>query len=63
MDLSYTTLRDFGRGDFLLTQLLETPLPEVLVHSLLLVALSRLERRPEEAHTIVNQATEAASAM
>ena len=63
MDLSYTTLRDFGRGDFLLTQLLETPLPEVLVHSLLLVALSRLERRPEEAHTIVNQATEAATTM
>lgn len=63
MDLSYTTLRDFGRGDFLLARLLEKPLPDVLVHSLLLVAICRLERRPDEAHTIVNQATEAATDM
>ena len=63
MDLSYTTLRDFGRGDLLLTNLMEKPLPDVLVHSLLLVALSRLERRPDEAHTIVNQATNAATSM
>ena len=63
MDLSYTTLRDFGRGDFLLARLLAKPLPDVLVHSLLLVAICRLERRPDEAHTIVNQATEAATDM
>ena len=63
MDLSYTTLRDFGRGDYLLSKLMEKPLPDVLVRSLLVVALSRLERRPEEAHTIVNQATEAATTM
>ena len=63
MDLSYTALRDFGRGDFVLSKLLEKPLPDVSVHSLLLVALSRLERRPDEAHTIVNQATEAATTL
>ena len=60
MDLTYTTLRDYGRGDFLLAQLTEKRLPDTLVHSLLLVALSRLERRPEDAHTLVNQATDAA---
>ena len=60
MDLSYTALRDYGRGDFLLVRLTAKRLPDALVHSLLLVAISRLERRPEEAHTIVNQATDAA---
>ena len=60
MDLTYTTLRDFGRGEFLLAQLTAKRLPDALVHSLLLVALSRLERRPEDAHTLVNQATDAA---
>ena len=60
MDLTYTTLRDYGRGDFLLAQLTAKRLPDDLVHSLLLVALSRLERRPEDAHTLVNQATDAA---
>lgn len=60
MDLSYNALRDFGRGDFLL-KLMETPPADVLVRSLLLVALSRLERRPDEAHTVVNQATTAAT--
>jgi 16S rRNA (cytosine967-C5)-methyltransferase len=63
MDLSYNALRDFGRGDFLLSKLMEKPPGDVLVRSLLLVALSRLERRPDEAHTIVNQATTAASTM
>lgn len=61
MDLSYNALRDFGRGDFLLSKLMETPPADVLVRSLLLVALSRLERRPDEAHTVVNQATTAAT--
>ena len=63
MDLSYTALRDYGRGDFLLARLTAKRLPDVLVHSLLLVAISRLERRPEEAHTVVNQATDAAKEM
>lgn len=61
LDLAYTTLRDFGRGDFLLGHLLSKPLKETGIHALLLVALARLERRPEDAHTIVDQAVSAAS--
>ncbi len=61
MDLAYTCLRDGGRGDFLLGQLMARPLQDDLAHSLLLVALSRLERRPDDGHTIVNQAVDAAA--
>lgn len=60
MDFSHTALRDFGRGDFLLGELLAKPLDDVSAHTLLLVALARLERRPEEAHTLVDQAVTAA---
>ncbi len=59
LDLTFTTLRDQGRGDFLLGRLLERPLKDKIVHALLLVALARLERRPEEAHTLVDQAVAA----
>lgn len=58
-DHAYGTLRDFGRGDFLLMRLMDRPPPDP-IHDLLLVALHRLERRPEDAHTIVDQAVEAA---
>jgi 16S rRNA (cytosine967-C5)-methyltransferase len=61
LDLAYTALRDCGRGDFLLGRLLEKPLKDKQIHALLLVALARLERRPEEAHTLVDQAVTAAS--
>jgi 16S rRNA (cytosine967-C5)-methyltransferase len=60
LDLSFTALRDYGRGDFLLGQLLQKPLDDVPTHALLLVALARLERRPEDAHTLVDQAVTAA---
>lgn len=60
LDLAFTTLRDYGRGDFLLGRLLEKPLKDRFVRALLLVALSRLERRPEDAHTLVDQAVTAA---
>jgi 16S rRNA (cytosine967-C5)-methyltransferase len=60
-DLAFTTLRDFGRGDFLLGRLLTKPLEDPDIHALLLVALARLERRPEDAHTIVDQAVNTAS--
>ena len=63
LDLTYTTLRDFGRGDFLLGQLLDTPLKDVTARALLLVALTRLERRPEDAHTLVDQAVTAATGL
>lgn len=56
LDLGFNTLRDHGRGDFLLGRLLARPLDHVPTRALLLVALARLERRPEEAHTLVDQA-------
>jgi 16S rRNA (cytosine967-C5)-methyltransferase len=62
MDLAYGTLRAFGRGDFLLARLLERPLAEAAPRGLLLVALARLEARPGDAHTTVNQAVIAAAA-
>lgn len=63
MDLTLGTLRDHGRGDFFLGRLLDKPLKEPLIHALLLVALFRLEQRPQDAHTTVDQAVEAAAAI
>ena len=60
LDLAFTALRDFGRGDFLLGKLLEKPLKDNPARALLLVALSRLERRPDAAHTLVDQAVSVA---
>jgi 16S rRNA (cytosine967-C5)-methyltransferase len=60
MDLVFGTLRDCGRGDFLLGRLLEKPLKQAPVRALLLVALFRLEQRPQDAHTTVDQAVHAA---
>jgi len=59
-DLSYGCLREHGRGDAVLSQFLDKPLPAVL-HALLLVAVHRLMPRPEQAHTIVDQAVTAAA--
>jgi 16S rRNA (cytosine967-C5)-methyltransferase len=61
MDLAYPTLRAFGRGDFLLGRLLERPLKDASARGLLLAALMRLEARPQEAHTTVDQAVTAAA--
>ena len=58
-DLALNTLRDFGRGDFLLARLLARPLRAGdaartrQLRALLLCALHRLEARPQAAHTIV----------
>ncbi|MDD3354168.1 16S rRNA (cytosine(967)-C(5))-methyltransferase RsmB [Zoogloea sp.] len=60
LDLSYSTLRDYGRQDFILGKLLQKPLPEP-VQSLLRVALHRLNARPDTAHTVVDQAVTAAA--
>ena len=59
-DLAWGTLRDYGRGDVVLGRLLHKPLPASL-HALLLVALHRLERRPDQAHTVVDQAVQSAA--
>ncbi len=61
MDLAYSTLRAYGRGDFLLGLLLERPLKDATARGLLLAALARLEVRPEDAHTTVDQAVTAAA--
>ena len=55
-DLVYGSLRQYGRGDFFLNRLLTAPLAVVEIRALLLVALYRLETRPEAVHTVVDQA-------
>ncbi|MCX7898371.1 MAG: 16S rRNA (cytosine(967)-C(5))-methyltransferase RsmB [Rhodocyclaceae bacterium] len=61
-DLAMHALRDYGRGEFFLQRLLVRPLTETTIQALLLVALARLERRPERAYTLVDQAVRAAPA-
>lgn len=60
-DMLYGTLRAYGRGDAILHRLLSRPLDEPRTEALLLIALHRLETRPETAHTLVDQAVEAAA--
>ncbi len=59
-DLVYGSLRAYGRGDFILRRLLSSPLSEPEIHALLLVAIYRLETRPDAVHTVVDQAVLAA---
>ena len=59
-DLTWGSLRDYGRGDVTLRQFLDKPLPLPL-HALLLIAVYRLEQRPAQAYTLVNQSVEAAA--
>ncbi|MBI5786253.1 MAG: 16S rRNA (cytosine(967)-C(5))-methyltransferase RsmB [Rhodocyclales bacterium] len=63
MDLAYGALRSFGRGDFFLACLIERPLGDATVRGLLLAALQRLEARPQDAHTTVDQAVTAAAVL
>lgn len=62
-DLAYGALRQYGRGDFLLGQLLRAPLDDAgekpLLRALLLAALYRIETRPADVHTTVDQAVDA----
>jgi 16S rRNA (cytosine967-C5)-methyltransferase len=60
-DLAYGALRRFGRGDFFLNALVDKPLKEPAVRALLLAAFYRLELRPDDAHTTVDQAVAAAA--
>lgn len=60
-DLVYGALRRYGLGDALLGPLLQKPLPMPEIRALLLCALYRLQTRPDAAHTIVDQAVEAAA--
>jgi 16S rRNA (cytosine967-C5)-methyltransferase len=66
MDCVFATLRDFGRGDFFLSHLLAKPLKEKglpQIRALLLLAINRLERRPDDAHITVDQAVVAVTTM
>lgn len=60
-DLSYGTLRFYGRVQSILDQLLDKPLTHEGVHHLLLVALYQLVYDKATTHTVVNQAVEAAA--
>ena len=62
LDLTYSTLREYGRGDAVLNRLLSKPLPTRL-HAILLVAIHRLAARPDTAHTVVDQAVTAIGAI
>ncbi|MDR2000370.1 MAG: 16S rRNA (cytosine(967)-C(5))-methyltransferase RsmB [Zoogloeaceae bacterium] len=63
IDLAFNPLRCFGRSDFYLERLMARPLTDAVARGLLLAALQRLENRPQEAHTIVDQAVSAATIM
>jgi 16S rRNA (cytosine967-C5)-methyltransferase len=59
-DLSYGTLRFYGEVNAYLTQLLEKPLSNVDINSLLLVAIYQLLHDKADDFTVVNQAVKAA---
>lgn len=60
-DLTYGTLRFYGRIQSIISQLLDKPLTHEGVHRLLLVALYQLVYDKASSHTVVNQAVEAAA--
>ncbi|MCG2575839.1 16S rRNA (cytosine(967)-C(5))-methyltransferase RsmB [Dechloromonas sp. XY25] len=60
-DIAYGSLRAYGRGDFFLSRLLDRPLAADEVRALLLVAIYRVETRPDAVHTVVDQAVFAAA--
>lgn len=60
-DLAWSTLREYARGDAILRKLLRSA-PPLQIRALLLVALNRLRQRPDQAHTVVDQAVTAAAA-
>ncbi len=60
-DLSYNTLRGWGRVDVIVALLLDKPVQDAALKGLLLVAVAELIARPETAHTVVHQAVEAAT--
>lgn len=60
-DLSYGTLRFYGETNAYLTCLLEKPLPDDRIYTLLLVAIYQLLHDKADAFTVVNQAVQAVS--
>ncbi|GBG03201.1 ribosomal RNA small subunit methyltransferase B [Azospira sp. I13] len=62
-DLAYGALRRYGWGEAVLAPLLQKPLAETQLQGLLLCALYRLESRPDQQHTVVDQAVAAAATL
>lgn len=60
-DLSYGTLRFYGEVNAYLSRLLEKPLPDDRIYTLLLVAIYQLMHDKADAFTVVNQAVHAVS--
>ena len=60
-DLSYGTLRFYGETNAYLICLLEKPLPDDRIYTLLLVAIYQLLHDKADAFTVVNQAVQAVS--
>lgn len=60
-DLAWGCLRDYGRAEPVLRRLMQKALPDPY-QAFLMVAVHRLENRPEQAHTVVDQAVEAVAA-
>lgn len=58
-DIAYGVLRQYGKGDGILAQLLQRPLSHEETRILLLAALYRLDTRSDSDHTVVNQAVAA----
>jgi 16S rRNA (cytosine967-C5)-methyltransferase len=60
-DLTYNTLRGWGRVDVIADQLLKKPASDITIRGLILVALTELGARPHTDYVVVHQAVEAAS--
>jgi 16S rRNA (cytosine967-C5)-methyltransferase len=58
----YGTLRRYGSGDALLRRLVDRD-PDTEIRALLLVALYRLDSRPDSEHVVVDQAVDAAGVL
>ena len=63
IDMTYNTLRAYGRGEAILSVLLKSTLKSPEVFGLLLAALWRLAAKPDECHTTVDQAVTAAGVL
>jgi 16S rRNA (cytosine967-C5)-methyltransferase len=63
MDLAYGATRHLARYRFFLDHLLTRPDTDAEILGLLLAALHALHARPQEAHTVVDQAVTAAASM
>jgi 16S rRNA (cytosine967-C5)-methyltransferase len=60
-DLTYNTLRGWGRVDVIADKLLKNPMSDLALRGLVLAALSELVARPHTDYVVVHQAVEAAS--